>query len=262
MKSSLRLKKAAKASFYHFLISALMAMMIALLVFLIWYPHPYGLLSGGRNLFLILISVDVICGPLLTLLIFSPFKSRRELSIDLSLISLIQIAAMVYGLHTAYQARPIFLVHEVDRFRAISMADYSDADVAPALAALPASLQPHWYQRPKAVGIRLPKNTEERQDVMFESIFGGRDYSQRPDFYVPYDASYQNTALSRTKPLKNFILKYPDSAKAAEDILKTKNISLDDALFLPVVHKQEWIAVLDKSAQILGFLPGDGFEAR
>lgn len=239
-----------------------MAILVAILVFQIWYPHPYGLLSGGRNLFLLLIGVDVVCGPLLTLLIFSPFKSRKELSLDLGLISLIQIAAMVYGLHAAYQARPLFLVHEVDRFRVISRADYSDADVAPALEALPPSLQPHWYQRPKTAGIRPPENTEERQDVMFESLFGGRDYSQRPDFYVPYDASYQATALARTKPLKAFIAKYPDSAEAAEDILKTRNIALNDALFLPVIHKQEWIAVMDKSAQILGFLPGDGFEVR
>jgi hypothetical protein len=260
--SSARIKAAARAASYHFLASILAASIVAFLVFQVWYPHPYDLLSGGRNLFLILICVDVVCGPLLTLLLFSPAKSRRELFLDLGLIGLIQAAAMVYGLHTAYQARPLFLVHEVDRFRVISLADYSDVDVAPALAALAPSLKPHWYQGPAIVGIRPPKNSEERQDVMFESIFGGRDYSQRPDFYVPYDASYQATALARTKPLKAFIAKYPDSARAAEDILKTKNVALSDAMFLPVIHKQEWIALMDKSAQILGFLPGDGFEVR
>jgi hypothetical protein len=262
MKSILRFKVASKASFYHLLISVLIASVISLLVFQIWYPHPYELLSGGRNLFFLLVGVDVVCGPLLTLLIFSPFKSRREMFFDLALISLVQIAAMVYGLHAAYQARPLFLVHEVDRFRVISMPDYSDADVVTALAKLPPSLQPHWYQRPKVSGIRPPKNNEERQDVMFESMFGGRDYSQRPDFYVPYDTNYQTTALARAKPLKSFIAKYPDSAKTAKEILNTQNISISDALFLPVIHKQEWIAVMDKSAHILGFLPGDGFEVR
>ena len=34
---------------------------------------------------------------------------------------------------------------------------------------------------------------------------------------------------------------------------------MEDALFLPVLHKQEWVAVLDRSARILGFVPGDGF---
>jgi hypothetical protein len=259
MSFPLRMKAAGRAALIHLLGSVLMAALAAALVFLVWYPSPYGLLSGGLHLFLILIGVDVVCGPLLTLVLFNPKKSRRELSIDMGLVVLIQLAALAYGLHTAYQARPLFLVHEIDRFRVITAGDYGDVDVSKAIAQLDKPLQPHWLKGPVTVGTRDPKDAKERQEILFESTFGGRDYSQRPDFYTPYNTSYQTKALARTKPLNRFITHYPHISEKATDLLNEQGISADNALFLPVIHKQEWVAVLDQSARILGFLPGDGF---
>ena len=260
MSFSVRVRAAVKAATFHFLGSVLVASLAAVLVFLVWYPHPYGLLSGGLSLFLILVSVDVICGPLLTLVLFNPGKPRRELFTDLTLVFLIQLAALIYGIHMVQQARPLFLVHEVDRFRVIGLPDYQgDATVEQSLGSLDPAMQPHWLQGPVVVGTRRPKDSKERQDVMLDSIFGGRDYSQRPDFYVPYDAAYRAIALARTQPLKAFVARYPDSMSQAVRVLDRKGVALENALFLPVLHKQEWIAALDPSGNILGFLPGDGF---
>jgi len=136
MSFSMRIRAAIKAALFHFLGSVLVAMMAAVLVFLVWYPHPYGLLSGGLNLFLILVAVDVVCGPLLTLVLFNPRKPRREIITDMSLVILIQLAALIYGMSTVYQARPLYLVHEVDRFRVISLPDYNGEDVKEVLEEL------------------------------------------------------------------------------------------------------------------------------
>ena len=220
------------------------------------------MLSGGLSLFLILVSVDVICGPMLTLVLFNPRKPRRELLTDMSLVVFIQLAALTYGIHIVHQARPLFLVHEVDRFRVITSGDYGDTDVRQAIDQLDAPLRPHWLKGPVTVGIRKPKDAQERQDVMLESTFGGRDYSQRPNFYVPYDTAYQAKALARAKPLKAFIAHYQTIEGDAKYLLSKHGLTLDEALFLPVLHKQEWVAVLDKSAHVLGFLPGDGFEVQ
>lgn len=260
MSFPLRLRAAAKAAGLHFLGSVLVAALAAALVFLVWYPHPYGLLSGGLHLFLILVSVDVVCGPLLTLVLFNPRKPRRELFTDMGLVVLIQLAALAYGLHTVYEARPLFLVHEVDRFRVVTLPDYGDVDVSEAIARLDAPLRPHPFKGPVTLGIRDPKDAKERQDVMFESMAGGRDYAQRPEFYVPYDTAYQAKALARARPLSRFIEQYPETAAEAQEVLAKAGVAMDAALFLPVLHKQEWVAVLDgQSARILGFLPGDGF---
>ena len=49
-----------KASGIHFGISLTIALMAALLVFVVWYPYPYREISGGRELFFIVVTVDVI----------------------------------------------------------------------------------------------------------------------------------------------------------------------------------------------------------
>lgn len=256
---SQRIRGAITAASFHLLISALLAGCAAALVFMVWYPHPYGLLSGGVKLFVILVSVDVICGPALTLVLFNRQKRRRELMLDMSLVVVIQLAALIYGLHIVYQARPLFLVHEVDRFRVISIPDFLADDIEHELATLDPSMQPHWYKGPATVGIRSPKDSKERQGVLLDSAFGGRDYSQRPDFYIPYDDAYRPKVLARARPLKIFIARYPSTVDAANVQLDKSGLRLEHALFLPVLHKQEWIAILDQSANILGFLPGDGF---
>lgn len=254
-----RIRAGAKAAGFHFLGSLLTACVAGALVFLVWYPHPYGLLSGGLSLFLILASVDVVCGPLLTLVLFNPKKPRRELFTDMLLVVLVQLSALAYGLYTVHAARPLFLVHEVDRFRVITLRDYAGADVSGAIARLDASRRPHWYAGPVMVGIRDPKDAQERQEVLFESVSGGRGYAQRPEFYVPYDTAYASKALARARPLQAFTSRYPAIADEAAQLLGRHGVAADAALFLPVLHRQEWVAVLDKSARILGFLPGDGF---
>lgn len=259
MTFELRVKAAGKAAFFHFLGSVLVACLAAVVVFLFWYPHPYGQLSGGRKLFAILIGVDVVCGPLLTLVLFNPRKSRREFFVDMSLVVAVQLAALSYGLYTAYQARPLFLVHEVDRFRVIGMMDYGDADVSKELAALPEPLKPSLFSKPIVVGIRDAASSKERQDVMVESVFGGRDYSQRPEFYVAYDAAYMSKVFLRARALSAFVNHFPASLPEALIVVDSSGLEMSQARYLPVLHKQEWIAILNLKGEIIGFLPGDGF---
>ena len=177
----------------------------------------------------------------------------------MALVVCIQLAVLAYGLYTAQEARPLFLVHEVDRFRVVTAGDYGDVDVRDAIGQLDASLRPHLLRGPVTVGIRAPRDAEEHQRVLVESVVGGRDYAQRPEFYVPYDAAYAPRALARARPLQAFAQHYPATASAVADLLGKQGVAMEDALFLPVLHKQEWVAVLDKSARILGFVPGDGF---
>src|SRR5690606_15630395 len=107
---------------------AVVAGTIAMLVFWGWFPAPLHQLMGGLDLFLLIASVDVVCGPLLTLVVFTPAKSRVDLRRDLTLVVVIQILALGYGIHTLSYARPVALVFEVDRFRAVSYADLDEAE--------------------------------------------------------------------------------------------------------------------------------------
>jgi len=250
-----RLQAALRATGLHFLGSVLVAALAAGLVFGVWYPTAFAYLAGGRELFLLVVSVDVVCGPLLTLVLFNTAKPRAELLRDIGLVVLIQLTALGYGVWTVWMARPLYLVQEVDRFRVIAAPDIE----VQALLKLPAELQPHLLSGPMTVGIRPPKDEQERLTVMMESAVGGRDYSQRPNFYVPYSGEVALRSLKRAKPLAVFLAKHPDQTEAANTLAYDKKADMQQWLYLPAVGRQDWIAVLDQQGAIQGFLKGDGF---
>lgn len=250
-----RYRVAAKVAGFHILSSVLVAALAAWVVFGVWYVYPYGELAGGRELFLLVVAVDVVCGPLLTFVLFNPIKPLRELWLDLGLVVLIQLAALGYGLGTVWQARPLFLVHEVDRYRVISGPDVE----AGAIKALPANLRPQFWAGPQVVGLRPPKNAEEHNKVLFEAAAGGRDYGDRPEFYVPYDDAAAEKAGLRARPLAAFLAKYPSQQEGAQNLVRDKQTDTTQWRYLPVAARQDWIAVVNKQGRIQGFLKGDGF---
>ena len=255
MTFSFRIHASLRAASAHLLCSVAVALLAAALVFGLWYPFPYRELSGGRELFLLVMAADVISGPLLTLVLFNPGKSHGELWCDLGLVALIQLGALGYGLAMVWEARPLFLVQEIDRFKVIAAPDLHDAS----LAGLPAELQPRWWAGPRTVAIREPKDAKERQLVLFESVQGGRDYAERPEFYLPYQGAAALKSLQRAKPLAVFLQKQPDQQDAARKLALEKSADLAQWLYLPVIARQDWVAILDKQGQIQGFLRGDGF---
>lgn len=246
---------AGKAAALHFLCSGCVAMLAAVLVFGVWYPVPYDQLSGGRELFLLVMVVDVVCGPLLTLILFNPIKPRAELYCDLGLVAVVQMLALIYGLATVLIARPLFLVQEIDRFKVVAAPDVDSA----AVDALPEGLRPVWWSGPLIVSIREPRDARERQSVMIESAVGGRDYAERPEFYLPYDKSAAQKSLLRAKPLETFLQKRPEQQGEARKLASHKGANIAQWMYLPVVAREDWIAVLDNQGQIQGFLKGDGF---
>ncbi len=248
----LRFKSAAKAMGWHFASSLVVACLVAALVFGIWFPYPYRQLAGGTELFFLIMGVDIVCGPLLTFVLFNPAKPKRELLMDLSLVVVLQLAAMAYGIWTVHQARPLYSVHEVDRFKVIALADVESAE----LTTLPQALQPQFFKGPQATGLRAATN-EEREKVMFESVQGGRDFGERPSFYVPYDAIQAAKAYAKAKPLADFVKKHP--SKQA-DIEKLQLAAGQGQLrYLPIIARQDWVAVLNPKGEIVGYLQGDGF---
>lgn len=250
-----RIRASLPVAGIHLLCSVAVAALASTFVFGLWYPFPYRELSGGRELFLLLVSVDVVCGPLLTLVLFNPAKPRTELWRDLGLVALIQLGALGYGLHVVWQARPLFLVQEVDRFKVIAGPMLDGA----AVAGLPVEMQPQWWMQPQTVAIRSPQSVVERQKVMLDSVQGGRDYAERPEFYIPYDSAAALKSLLRAKPLTVFLQKQPSQQVAAQQLARDKGADVAQWLYLPVVARQDWVAVLDKQGQIQGFLKGDGF---
>ena len=103
-----------KAAAIHLGICALIALAVFACMALLWYPQPYFEAVGGAKLALTIIGVDVVIGPLITLVVYNPIK--KSLRFDLAVVALLQMGALVYGVYVVYMARPVYVVFNVDRF--------------------------------------------------------------------------------------------------------------------------------------------------
>lgn len=248
-------KARLQAAGIHLCISLGIAALAATLVFALWYPYPYRDLSGGRELFSMLVAIDVILGPLLTLAFFNIKKTRKQLIFDLSLIGLVQLSALGYGLWTVFEARPVHMVYEYDRFRVAHAADI-DPKLLPQA---PPALQQLPLTGPSMLAVRELKNSETLEATL--AAFSGAQMAFRPDLWQPYDAAAKHRALAAAKPIASLLKKYPAQQAALAAIAKNAGLPADTLRFLPAqARDMVWSAILQpQTGDIIGYLPVDGF---
>lgn len=255
MLHSLNLHSRARAAAIHLLISVAVALLAAGLVFGLWYPGIYRELAGGRELFWLVVTVDVVLGPLLTFTVFNVDKGWPHLRRDLAVIALLQVAALVYGLQAVHGARPVATVFEVDRFRVITAAQVN-------LPELPKA-RPE-YQRlpldgPWLLGSREPMGADETSDAIFTALRAGIDRAQRPQFWQPYADSVPEV-LRKARPLAVLVNKHPELQAEVSAALKTVQTTEAAVKFLPVMARGgDWVVMLDAQANPIGYLRADGF---
>jgi len=244
-----------RASGIHLGISMAIALLAALLVFLLWYPYPYREVSGGRELFLILVSVDVVLGPLITLAIFNRSKPRRELVRDLAIVGLIQLSALGYGMWTVFVARPVHLAFEIDRFRVIHAVDVPTEMLPQA----PEAMQSLPLFGPTLVAVRPFRNPQESFEATMAALQGAQ-LGARPDFWQPYPEARERVLVA-AKPVRELLQRFPDSAGHIEQAVMDSGRSLDSLRYLPLVgRKSAWTVLLDAAtAEAVGFIPLDSF---
>ena len=250
-----KVKDRLGASGIHLGISLCVAVFAAALVFGLWYPYPYGEISGGRELFFLVVAVDVIMGPLITLAIFNRAKPRRELLIDFTVVGLLQLAALGYGLWTVFAARPVHLVFEYSRMTVVHAIDV-DADL---LAKAPTSLQKLPVTGPTVIALRPFKNPEEQFDATM-AAFEGFPLAARSDLWQAYEP-VRADVLKEAKPVAELRARFSNQAAQIDRAIAATGKPVTDLRYLPLLsRKTAWTVLLDATtAEPLGYLPLDSF---
>ncbi|MFM9878895.1 MAG: TfpX/TfpZ family type IV pilin accessory protein [Burkholderiaceae bacterium] len=254
-----RLPARVWAALIHLGLSLLIAALASALVFGLWYPYPYREISGGRELFLIVVAVDVILGPLLTLTVFNLKKPRKELRRDLGVIGLLQLLALCYGLWTVFVARPVHLVFEIDRFRVVHAIEIPE-DFTGKLAE-DINAQPLWG--PGMLSVRPFKDAAESFEAT-QVALSGIPLAAQPGLWEPYSQARERV-LKEAKPVDALKKRFPAQA-AAIDTLLAEHLAPNKAkpaalVYLPMVgRKSFWTVFIDPhTAQVVAFMPLDSF---
>jgi len=108
---------------------------LSLIIFLIvlyfivfhWYPQPFFTTDGGWQGVRLIAAVDIVLGPLLTLIIFKPGK--RGLKFDIVIIAVIQFAALASGLYIVHNERPVAKIFQDGNFYIVTGYDMAERNI-------------------------------------------------------------------------------------------------------------------------------------
>lgn len=223
------IKQKIKASLIHLIISALVIGCFLAFALTIWYPEPFFSISGLQKIILILITVDLILGPLLTLVVFKPLKPT--LKFDLSIIAIIQIAALTYGIHTIYEAHPLYIAYNADRFTIVSNNAVSPEKVKYD------ELKKSKLTGPTLVYVKNPSDPKEMMQIVMDVLRGKPDIDARPEYYEPFDKFTQDVLAHGLKP--EILLAKPENKQKLEQFLQEHGKTANDYAFLPLSGKED-----------------------
>jgi hypothetical protein len=249
----LQTKARLVAALIHLGLSLLVAVLCALLVFQLWYPAPLDALAGGSDLFLLIVAVDVVLGPLLTAVVFNTAKPKKELVSDITVVGLLQVAALLYGLHTMHQARPAWMVLEVDRIRLLRPIDLDDADLAKA----PQGLQQLSWLGSKRAATRDIE--PEEVPAVTDMALAGRDIGSRPDFWLGVEQTPAAWAKA-ARPMQKLHAMHPTRKSDIDVAVKATGKPESEVKWLAILARNTGhTALIDaKTGDIVGYAPVDG----
>jgi hypothetical protein len=226
-----------RAAGIHLLISVGIAAGVLALMLGVWYGPTLFKAMGGAGLALILIGVDVVQGPALTLAVFR--SGKRGLKFDLAAIALLQVAALLYGCYVVSLARPAFIVFVKDQFQVATVAELEPQSLAEAKYAQYRS--PPW-SGPELVYGDWPKDHGEQQKLMFAGL-AGVDLQHFPKYYAPYEQG-KNEILAKAQPLAAVRATEPQAAKVIDEWVARSGVDAQNLLYLRLRGRNAWVAVL------------------
>ncbi|MEE8057119.1 MAG: hypothetical protein V3T17_04700 [Pseudomonadales bacterium] len=173
-----------QAFMIHLGISAAIFIVLLAIIVVIWYPGVFIHLGGWQGIQIVAV-VDLVLGPLLTLIVFNPVK--KSLPMDLSIIAAIQIACLGYGVWVVEQQRPFAQILLDDTLFVIPKADYIEREIdLDILANIPGP-------SPKLIMLDLPNDHTMIAVKLVKDLFSGNPLQYHTDLYLPITTANENS---------------------------------------------------------------------
>lgn len=202
------LKAKTRASLIHLSLSLIIFAVALYLIVAIWYPGLLFTVDGGWQGVRIMVGVDLVLGPLLTLIVFNPGKPRREIATDLGLIALIQMAALCWGFWAVNHVKPLALSYHSGIVQSVIKEDIGPQEAT-------AEDIRAFGNYPALVYARQPTTDEEKKGaVTFELVAG-----ITPDKLVfLWEPLHDNIPALQFADRNDLAAKYPSKADAIQSL--------------------------------------------
>ncbi|HTD74225.1 MAG TPA: hypothetical protein VK652_11925, partial [Steroidobacteraceae bacterium] len=170
----------------HLLSSATVLTLVLGSLYFGWYRWPGWYLTDVTRVIVVMVCVDVVLGPTLTLIVANQKKLRRVLARDIGIIVLVQLCALTYGTMQLWSGRPLYYAYSEGVLQLVQAYDI-DANEAKLGREQNPGLAPHWYSLPRWIWAPLPQDTETAAKIAASAVTGGDDVISMPRYFKRWE---------------------------------------------------------------------------
>ena len=171
-----------KAFGIHLGISFVIFIFLAYLIVMEWYPGLLFDTDGGWRGMRIIIAVDLVLGPLLTLVVYK--AGKPGLKFDLACIALLQAVCLAAGTWVVWQERPLAIVYVDSRFQVMSPGDYQEEGFA-----VP-SFDGFGDEKPLWLQVTVPDDLMQEAELRQKYAEAKGNLALAEEEYVAFDANH------------------------------------------------------------------------
>jgi len=229
-----------KAFLIHLAISLVALAAILYVVVYIWYPPPFFAADGGWQGVRIIMGVDLVLGPLLTLAVYNPAKGLGRLKRDLLIIGIIQVCSLAAGTWIVADQRTRMVVFANNRFVSMSESQIRESGITDDTYA---SLK---IQHPPMAYVRLPEDPGQRQQLVMGNL-GGKPLFKRGDLYEPLTRQNRLRIVQEGFDLEHVASVDPDFRSVVDGFLEKIGKTAEEVTALPLYCRYAVLSlVLDR----------------
>lgn len=221
-----------KAAAIHFAISFVIFLVLLYFILVQWYPEPLFSTDGGWRVIQIIVGVDLILGPLLTLIVFK--AGKPGLKFDLSMIALVQTLALGWGVLTTYNERPAAIIYTLDFFTPVPAYQLEEQGVTSK------ELKKYGDGSPTFIYSDIPK--DKISQAIFKSIKKGKPLYLLSEYYKPLTTELSSEFKNSSMKLEKYVENKPKLKKLYKKSLLS--IASTNISYLALHSREKWVTAI------------------
>lgn len=224
-----------KAFSIHLAISFIIFLILLYFILVQWYPKPLFSTDGGWEVTKIIAGVNIVLGPLLTLIVFK--SGKPGLKLDLAMIVLVQTLTLSWGAWNAYNERPAAVIYTLDFFTPIPAYQLADQGMTAK------KLKQFGESWPIIIYSDIPK--ENLSEVLAKSVREGIPLYLRTEYYKKFSLDQADTLKQSSMNLEKYVEDKPKLKKLYQHSLLSSTAKTNIS-YLALHSREKWVtAVFD-----------------
>ena len=229
----------------HLGLSLLIFLVVLYFILFHWYPFPFFSTDGGWKGIQILMFVDVVLGPLLTLIVYK--QGKKHLRFDLTVIGLIQITALTTGVWLIYNERPAAAVFVEDGFS--TLVQYQQHGLISQ-----DELQKYGKRAPRIIYLDIPEG--KIQSARIKSLQTGIPMAVLTEYYAPIKATSIAAIAGFAIDMERHVADKPEAKVVYDNFVRRHKTEMADIIFLEWQgrYKKGFVAANKVSLEFIEFV--------